>query len=67
MKKVSVQDIKKIKSGKSLIVAFGSRLECNTCRNLVSYVNMTYPIEGHRYKVHVTKDNIVQISLIKNQ
>ena len=61
--KISVEDIKKIKPGKQLLVALGSRLECNTARNLVSYVNNTYPIEGYRYSVHVSKDNAVLITL----
>ena len=64
--KISVSDIKKIKVGKPLITALASRLECNTCRNLVSYVNNTYPVDGHRYKVHVTKENVVSISLVEN-
>lgn len=42
--KINVNDIKKVKVGKPLIAALGSRLECNTCRNLVSYVNNTYPV-----------------------
>lgn len=62
--KVSVEDIKKIKVGKPLIVAMEDRLACNTCRNLVSYVNMTYPVEGHKYRTHVTRENVVQISLV---
>ncbi len=61
--KINVNDIKKIKVGKPLIAVMNNRLECNTCRNLVSYVNMTYPVEGHRYSVHVTKENVCQISL----
>ena len=64
--KINVNDSKKIKVGKPLIAAMNNRLECNTCRNLVSYVNNTYPIEGHRYSVHVTKENVVSISLIEN-
>ena len=63
--KINVDDIKSIKVGKPLMAALGSRLECNTCRNLVSYVNNTYPVDGHRYSVHVTKDNVVSISLIE--
>lgn len=63
--KINVNDIKKVKVGKPLIAALGSRLECNTCRNLVSYVNNTYPVDGHRYRVHVTKENVVQISLVQ--
>ena len=64
--KINVEDIKKIKVGKPLITAMSNRLECNTCRNLVSYVNNTYPVDGHRYSVHVTKENVVSISLIAN-
>lgn len=61
--KISVTDIRKIKPGKQLLVALDSRLECNTARNLVSYVNNTYPIEGYRYSVHVSRDNAVLITL----
>ena len=62
--KINVDDIKSIKVGKPLIAALGSRLACNFCRNLVSYVNNTYPVDGHRYSVHVTKEHVVQISLL---
>ena len=62
--KIHVKDIRKIKPGKPLIVALDSRLACNTARNLVSYVNMSYPIDGHKYRVHITKENIIQVSLV---
>ena len=64
---LKVKDIRAIKPGKPLIKALGSRLECYSTRNLVSYVNNSYPIEGYRYSVLVTKDNIVSISLIPRE
>lgn len=62
--KINVEDIKNIKPNKPLIKAMQSRLECNSLRNLVSYVNNTYPVDGYRYTVHVTPDMIVSISLV---
>jgi hypothetical protein len=62
--KITVNDIRAIKPNKPLISALSSRLECNTTRNLVSYVNLSYPIEGYKYKCHVTSENVVQISLV---
>lgn len=63
--KIKVKDIQKIKPGRPLIMPLESRLECITTRNLVSYVNNCYPVEGHRYSVHVTKENVVSISLVE--
>lgn len=65
--KVSVEDIKNVKPGKPLISVMNSRLEATSCRNLVSYVNSCYPKEGWRYSVHVTKENVVHISLVENK
>lgn len=63
--KITVDDIRKIKVGKPLIKLLDERRECYYTRNLVTYVNNSYPVEGHRYTVHVTKDNIVSISLVE--
>jgi len=63
--KITVNDIRKIKVGKPLIRLLPERKECYYTRNLVTYVNNSYPIEGYRYTVHVTKENIVSIQLVK--
>lgn len=63
--KITVEDIKQVRPGKPLIKILENRLACNTLRNLVSYVNLTYPVDGYRYTVHVTRENVVSISLIE--
>lgn len=63
--KITVNDIRKIKVGKPLIRLLTERKECYYTRNLVTYVNNSYPVEGYRYTVHVTKENIVSIQLVK--
>lgn len=65
--KITVEDIRKIKLGRPLIKPLDTKLECTTTRNLVSYVNNCYPVEGYRYSVHVTKENVVSISLIEKR
>ena len=62
--KINVENIRTVKVGRPLIAKLDNRRDCNSARNLVSYVNNTYPIKDHRYKVHVTTDNYIYISLI---
>ena len=63
--KITVEDLKRITPGKPLVKALDTRLECNSLRVLVHYVNYAYPIEGYRYTMHATKENIVNVSLVK--
>ena len=64
--KLTVKEIRKIPKDKSLIKVMPDRLACNTARNLTSYVNTAYPVEGYKYGCHITKENAVQISLVPN-
>ena len=63
--KINVEDIKKVTPNRPLVIQLPNRLECNSTRNLVSYVNNTYPVDGYRYRVHITKDHTVIVSLVE--
>lgn len=62
--KINVEEIKRVTPSRPLVVRLPNRLECNSTRNLVSYVNNTYPVDGYRYSVHITKDFTVIVSLV---
>jgi hypothetical protein len=63
--KVTVKDIRAIKVGKPLITLLPNKKERYFTRNLVTYVNNVYPVDGYRYTTHITKENIVSIQLVK--
>lgn len=64
---IKVEDIKKITLNRPLVSKLSSRLECNSTRNLVSYVNTTYPVDGYRYTTHIAPDNTIVISLVRRE
>lgn len=63
---MKVKDIQRLKpNGKPLVEQMEDRKACNSARNLVSYVNRTYPVEGCKYKTHITQDNVVVVTLTR--
>ena len=65
---MTTTDIRRIKRGQSVTKKMPNRLACVSLRNLVSYVNLCYPVEGYRYRTHITRDNTITITLEeKNQ
>lgn len=63
--RISVEEIKKITPSRPLVVRLKSKLECFSTRNLVSYVNLAYPVDGYRYRTHITEDFTAVISLVE--
>lgn len=63
MGKVTVREIRKLQVGEKLKVIMPTRLACVSLRNLVSYVNLCYPVEGYRYRTNITRDNTITVYL----
>lgn len=67
MEKITIEDIKSVRPDKELVRQLPDRLACNSARNLVSHVNVTYPVDGYRYTASVREGNIIIVKLVPNE
>lgn len=67
MDKVTVSELRSMRVGDEITKKFQDRLSCNSARNLVSHVNVTYPIEGCRYTTHLDDGFVLTIKLIRKK
>lgn len=63
MEKITVEEIRAMRPGKDVVKQLPDRQACHSARNLVSHVNVTYPVEGYRYTTSVRENNILIVKL----